>query len=170
MSKAAHATVDRAEGFVEWVDPALLKREDWPGWKDAIVSAHAPKGSEDIAATAPARQRLAYDELLAHQLTLALARSQRRKKPGRPSIATGRLQSKVLVALPYTPTNAQTRAIWEVADDLAEPFRMNRLLQGDVGSGKTLVALMALLTVVEAGGQGVLMAPTEILARQHLAG
>ena len=101
---------------------------------------------------------------------LALHRAARRTRIGRASVATGRLQRQVLAALPYTPTNAQERAIREITDDLGSDERMSRLLQGDVGAGKTLVALMALLVAVEAGGQGVLMAPTEILARQHMAG
>ncbi|KKM01901.1 hypothetical protein LCGC14_1789830, partial [marine sediment metagenome] len=123
-----------------------------------------------VALAHPARQRLAYDELFAHQLTLALARSARRKRTGVGSHGDGRLRAKVLAALPYAPTDAQSRAIKEITRDLAAETRMNRLLQGDVGSGKTLVAFMALLAVVEAGGQGVMMAPTEILARQHLEG
>ncbi|MEO9826259.1 MAG: ATP-dependent DNA helicase RecG [Paracoccaceae bacterium] len=168
MTKAAAATVARAPELAEWIDPALVDQRKWPSWHSAITLAHAPLGSGDLAIAAPHRERLAYDELLAHQLTLALARATRRKKMGRANVATGKLQSKVLKALPYRPTDAQTRAISEISDDLAAPERMNRLLQGDVGSGKTLVALMSLLVAVEAGGQGVLMAPTEILARQHL--
>lgn len=169
MTKAAAASVERAPELLEWIDPPLLEQRKWPSWREAIGLAHAPNGSGDLAMTALPRERLAYDELLAHQLTLALARAQRRKEKGRANVATGKLQSKVLKALPYTPTDAQTRAIAEISDDLAAPERMNRLLQGDVGAGKTLVALMALLVAVEAGGQGVMMAPTEILARQHLA-
>ena len=168
MTKAAMAAVDRAPELKEWIDPSLAKQRKWPDWHSAITKAHAPQGSGDLAHTAPHRERLAYDELLAHQLTLALARARRRKKQGRQNRATGRLQSKVLKALPYRPTDAQTRTVSEISNDLAAPERMNRLLQGDVGAGKTLVALMALLVAVEAGGQGVMMAPTEILARQHL--
>lgn len=170
MTTAVQSSVARAPQLHEWIDPALIKREGWPNWKDALVTAHGPVSSADIASTAPARQRLAYDELLAHQLMLAILRADRRKLKGRASVATGKLQSAVLAALPYKPTGAQDRAIREISDDLARDQRMNRLLQGDVGAGKTLVALMALLVAVEAGGQGVLMAPTEILARQHLQG
>ncbi len=170
MVKATAASVKRAPELKEWIDPSLLARENWPDWHTAITQSHAPIGSGDLAITAPARVRLAYDELFAHQVTLALARARQRKRAGRSSPATGALQSKVLKALPYRPTNAQDRSIREIADDMAAPERMNRLLQGDVGSGKTLVALMSLLVAVEAGGQGVMMAPTEILARQHLAG
>ena len=169
MTKATHASLDRLPELREWIDPKLVQRENWPDWQTAVLAAHAPKGSNDLTPNAPARARLAYDELFAHQVTLALARARQGKKVGKPSVATGKLQSKVLASLPYQPTSAQERAIDEVSDDMASPDRMNRLLQGDVGAGKTLVAMMALLVAVEAGGQGVMMAPTEILARQHLA-
>ncbi len=168
MAKAVAAAFTRAPDLAEWIDGAQLRREGWPAWKAAIEAAHAPKGPADLAQTAPARLRLAYDEFFAHQLTLALARAQQRRGKGRASTGTGALQARVLAALPYKPTGAQTRALAEIAADMAGPMRMGRLLQGDVGSGKTLVALMALLIAVEAGGQGVLMAPTEVLARQHL--
>ena len=170
MTKAAQAALSRAPELDEWIDPNLVVREGWPSWHEALASAHAPSGSEDLAPGAPARTRLAYDELFAHQLTLALVRKTRRKRKGHPSESTGLLQSRVLDALPYRPTSAQERAVREISADMAAPERMNRLLQGDVGAGKTLVALMALLVAVEAGGQGVMMAPTEILARQHLQG
>ena len=170
MVKAAAGALTRAPELPEWADPALVAREGWPAWRAALDGAHGPDNSADLVSTAPARRRLAYDEVFAHQVTLALARSRQRKRKGWASVATGRLQSAVLKALPYRPTGAQERAIREIADDLATPERMNRLLQGDVGAGKTLVALMSLLAIVEAGGQGVMMAPTEILARQHLAG
>ncbi|MEM8538947.1 MAG: DEAD/DEAH box helicase, partial [Pseudomonadota bacterium] len=170
MWKATRSALDLAPDLAEWIDPALIRQNGWPTWKDALAQAHAPPSAAELAAEAPVRARLAYDELLAHQLTLALARAAVRKSKGVASEPTGALSAKVLAALPYTPTAAQTRAIAEISADLSAPLRMNRLLQGDVGSGKTLVALMALLTVVEAGGQGVMMAPTEILARQHLDG
>jgi len=170
MFKAAQSTLARVPDLQEWIDPAQLSRMDWPDWADAVRAAHAPEGMDDLSPDAPARARLAYDELLAHQLTLALARRRERKARGIVSIGDGQLQAKVLKMLPYKPTNAQARAIEEVAADMAVPERMNRLLQGDVGAGKTLVAFMALLVAVEAGGQGVMMAPTEILARQHLEG
>jgi ATP-dependent DNA helicase RecG len=125
---------------------------------------------EHLSPNHPARERLAYDEFLAHQITLALARSQLQKAKGVMSEQTTELQAKVRAALPYKPTGAEERAIEAIARDMAEPSRMNRLLQGDVGAGKTLVAFMALLIAVEAGGQGVMMAPTEILARQHMEG
>ncbi|GGE04328.1 ATP-dependent DNA helicase RecG [Gemmobacter megaterium] len=170
IHKAVQGAVTRLPQPPEWIDPHLLAREGWPAWAEAIAAVHAPQGAADLAPTAPARQRLAYDELFAHQLTLALARAQQRRKPGRVTAGHQRLQSKVLAGLPYRPTHAQTRAVSEIAGDMAAPHRMNRLLQGDVGAGKTLVAFLALVIAVEAGGQGVMMAPTEILARQHWEG
>jgi len=170
MARAAASALDHAPDLAEWIDPALLAREGWPAWHAAVAEAHRPAQNTDLSPDAPARKRLAYDELLAHQLTLALARADRARARGIVSRGTGALQGKVLKSLPYRPTAAQLRAIGEIAGDMARPTRMNRLLQGDVGSGKTLVALMALLVAVEAGGQGVMMAPTEILARQHLEG
>ena len=170
MSKAAASAVSRVPDLEEWIDPAQKARAKWPDWAEALRAAHAPQSAADIAATAPARERLAYDEMFAHQVTLALARSRLQRAKGIISEATGKLQGRVLSALPYRPTGAQERAIEEITADMRRPLRMNRLLQGDVGAGKTLVAFMALLVAVEAGGQGVMMAPTEILARQHLAG
>jgi ATP-dependent DNA helicase RecG len=168
VQKAAAAALARAPGLADWIDPALKAREGWPGWAEALHAAHAPRHLGDVAAEAPARQRLAYDELFAHQVTLALARVSVRRGKGRATVGTGALQSRVLAALPYRPTAAQTRALAEITADMAAATRMNRLLQGDVGAGKTLVAFLALLAAVEAGGQGAMMAPTEILARQHL--
>lgn len=170
MSRAVQDILGGLPDLAEWIDPALLDREGWPGWCEALGAAHLPAGSDGLAATAPARVRLAYDELFAHQLTLALARAERRRAHAIVTVGDGVLQGKVLKSLPYVPTKAQTRAIGEIAADLGRAERMNRLLQGDVGAGKTLVAFMALLVAVEAGGQGVMMAPTEILARQHLEG
>ncbi len=167
VQRAALSAIARAPALAEWIDGPLKAREGWPDWLDAVKIAHAPTTNADIAATAPARQRLAYDELFAHQLTLSLARASLRRGKGVASLGTGRRQTLVLQSLPYAPTAAQSRAIAEIAADMAAPLRMNRLLQGDVGSGKTLVAFQALLIAVEAGGQGVMMAPTEILARQH---
>ncbi len=170
MYKATRGALALVPEMGEWIDPAQKNKAGWPDFMAAIKVAHDPQGMGDLAATAPARERLAYDELFAHQITLALARQRERRKKGRITQGDGRLRGRVLAALPYSPTGAQTRAIAEIAQDMATPQRMNRLLQGDVGAGKTLVAFMALLAVVEAGGQGVLMAPTEILARQHLQG
>ncbi len=168
--KAAQSALARVPDLAEWADPAQVAQQNWPDWASAMRAAHHPRGADDVAPFVPARERLAYDELFAHQLTLALARQRERKARGIVSLGTGALQSKVLASLPYRPTGAQTRAIEEISADMASETRMNRLLQGDVGAGKTLVAFMALLVAVEGGGQGVMMAPTEILARQHLEG
>lgn len=168
MFKATRSALARLPMLEEWIDGPLLAREGWPAWDEALRSLHAPQSQQDLAPTTPPRQRLAYDEFFAHQLTLALARQTLRRGKGVVSRGTGVLQGRVLQSLPYAPTAAQTRAIAEIALDMEQPLRMSRLLQGDVGSGKTLVAFLALLIAVETGGQGVLMAPTEILARQHL--
>ncbi|MBY0397680.1 MAG: ATP-dependent DNA helicase RecG, partial [Thermoleophilia bacterium] len=168
VTRAVRSMLQRVPALDEWIDPALLAREGWPDWRTAVLAVHAPAGPDDLAAHAPARVRLAYDEFMAHQIGLALARASMRRGKGRPSLGTGRLQGRVIGSLPFPMTGAQARALAEIAADMASGQRMNRLLQGDVGSGKTLVAFLALLVAVEAGGQGVLMAPTEILARQHL--
>ena len=168
ITKAIRSALLRVPLIGEWIDWTYVKEQDWPAWHAAIAEVHGPDSLADLSPETPARLRLAYDELFAHQLTLALVRARRRRAKGLRTEGDGRLRAKVLAALPYRPTGAQTRAIDEIATDMATPHRMSRLLQGDVGAGKTLVALMALLTAVEAGGQGVLMAPTGILAAQHL--
>lgn len=170
VGKAVQAALTRLPVLAEWIDHALLAREGWPDWPSALQAGHGPSGAAGLAFTHPARQRLAYDELFAHQLTLSIARSRLRRAKGVETIGTGALRRKVLESLPYAPTSAQLRSLSEIEADMAQPLRMNRLLQGDVGAGKTLVAFQALLIAVEAGGQGVMMAPTEILARQHFEG
>ena len=170
IARAAASALARAPDLPEWIEPSLLSRRGWPGWRAAAATLHAPEGAAALAAEAPARARLAYDELLSHQLTLALARARMKRGKGRASVGDGRLRAKVAEALPFPLTGAQARAIAEIEADLAAPERMNRLLQGDVGAGKTVVALMAMLIAIEAGGQAALMAPTEVLARQHRRG
>ena len=167
MAKAVEGALTRVPPLDEWIDPQLLAERGWPGFTDALAQAHAPQSVRELSPDSPARARLAYDEFLAHQMTLALVRREKRRLKGRPSIGDGHLRRAVLDSLPWPPTGAQTRAVQEIAADMAGDGRMNRLLQGDVGSGKTLVAMLAALVAVEAGGQAVLMAPTEILARQH---
>ncbi|MBK4217258.1 ATP-dependent DNA helicase RecG [Paracoccus caeni] len=167
MSKAIAAAMERMPPMAEWIDPQLLADRGWPGFNDALTAAHAPEAARDLSPDQGARARLAYDEFLAHQMTLALVRREKRRLKGRPTQGDGRLRQAVMAQLPWPPTGAQTRAIAEIAEDMASDRRMNRLLQGDVGAGKTLVAMLAALVAVEAGGQAVLMAPTEILARQH---
>ncbi|MFO1141649.1 MAG: ATP-dependent DNA helicase RecG [Amaricoccus sp.] len=167
MTRAVRSALELAPALPEWIEPSLIARRRWPDWRTALRAAHAPAGPADLAPTAPARERLAYDEFLAHQLTLAIARARMRRVKGFATRGDGRLQARVLAALPYAPTGAQARAVAEIACDMASGLRMNRLLQGDVGAGKTLVAFLAMLAAVEAGGQAAMMAPTEILARQH---
>ncbi len=154
--------------LTEWIEPNLKRRQGWPDWRTALETAHAPTGPRDLVPSAPARERLAYDELLAHQVTLAIARMKMKRAKGFSTSGDGRLSTRVLASLPYAPTGAQRRSVAEITADMASGLRMNRLLQGDVGSGKTLVAFLAMLAAVEAGGQAAMMAPTEILARQHL--
>ena len=169
MSRAAAEALARAPELPEWIEPSVRAARGWPDWRRALAAAHAPAALAELAPSAPARERLAYDELLAHQVTLALARAHMKRPKGFETRGDGSLRARVLAALPYAPTAAQTRAVAEITADMATPSRMNRLLQGDVGAGKTLVALFAMLAAVEAGGQAAMMAPTEILARQHIA-
>ncbi|PZQ49033.1 MAG: ATP-dependent DNA helicase RecG [Rhodovulum sulfidophilum] len=170
FGKAARAALDLAPDLPEWIEPSVMRARGWLGWRAALGAAHAPEGAGDLAPETPVRARLAYDEFLAHQLTLALARAHMKRPKGYQTEGDGRLRALVLGKLPYRPTGAQERAVAEIAADMAASIRMNRLLQGDVGSGKTLVAFLAMLAAVESGGQAAMMAPTEILARQHLAG
>lgn len=170
MSRAVQASLARVPDLGEWIDEPLKAQKSWGNFKESLAQAQAPQSLGDLEPSTPARTRLAYDELFAHQLTLALVRAQARARPGRVSQGSGALRARIEAALPYRPTAAQTRAIGEILADMAGPQRMNRLLQGDVGAGKTLVAVMALVAAVEAGGQGALMAPTGVLAQQHFQG
>jgi len=168
VQKAVAQALKRAPDLPEWHDPVLARRRGWPTWRDAVLAAHRPESEADLTPAALPRQRLAFDELLANQLALALVRARQKRARGRSLRGDGRLRSRVLEALPWRLTGAQQRAVQEILADMADERRMLRLLQGDVGSGKTVVALMAMLTAAECGGQAALMAPTEILARQHL--
>ncbi len=167
LGKAIRAALDRVPELPEWLDAALVARERWPAWRAALGAAHAPEGPEALSPLTPARRRLAYDELLANQLALALMRHHQRSQHGRAIRGDGRLCDKVIAALPFELTGSQRQTWSEIAADMASEARMLRLLQGDVGSGKTVVALLAMLGAVEAGAQAAIMAPTEILARQH---
>jgi len=151
----------------EWQEPNWLARQHWPSWDEALKTVHNPPGENGLDPMHPARQRVAYDELLANQLALFLVRHHNRQRKGRAFSGDGTLRAKLLSALPFKLTGAQDHALKDIYADMVEPTRMLRLLQGDVGSGKTIVAAMALLNAVECGAQGALMAPTEILARQH---
>ncbi|MDJ0896780.1 MAG: ATP-dependent DNA helicase RecG [Alphaproteobacteria bacterium] len=167
LGKAVAGALARLPDLPEWQDPAWLNKNGWSDWRSCVLALHRPDGPEAVAADQPARQRLAYDELLANQLTLALLRRQLRVRKGRSVRGDGSLRQRLTSALPFELTGAQRRAIAEISDDMAAPERMVRLLQGDVGSGKTVVALFAMLAAAEAGLQSALMAPTEILAQQH---
>jgi ATP-dependent DNA helicase RecG len=169
VQKAVDGALARAPELPEWHDAELLRRRNWPAWRRAISAAHAPAGPEDLLPAAPARERLACDELLANQLAIALLRANTRRAAGRAIKASGDVVTRRLRALPFQLTGAQLRALSEISSDMAAPNRMLRLLQGDVGSGKTVVAFLAMCNAVEAGGQAALMAPTELLARQHFA-
>lgn len=151
----------------EWQDAELMRRQSFPDFSRALKRLHEPADALDVSLDNPARRRLAYDELLAGQLSLALVRARVRRLSGRPLIGDGRHVAAIRAALPYSLTRSQEEAVAEIDLDLSRPDRMLRLLQGDVGAGKTVVALLAMARAAEAGGQSALMAPTEILARQH---
>ncbi|MEX2407823.1 MAG: ATP-dependent DNA helicase RecG [Rhodovibrionaceae bacterium] len=167
VSKAIGLALKRAPELPEWLDPAHAAREAWPPWRQALLRAHAPECEADLLPETPQRQRLAYDELLANQLALSLVRLNQRRIKGRSIRGDGRLVDKARAALSFTLTASQQAAWQDIAEDMATESRMMRLLQGDVGSGKTVVALLAMLRAVESGAQAAMMAPTEILARQH---
>ncbi len=169
LVKAVRGAVAQAPDLPEWCDPAFLERRGWASWGESLAAAHAPQDASGLSPLSPARARLAYDELLANQLALALVRAHHRTLPGRSIVGDGSRSERALAALPFRLTPSQASAIDEIRSDMANATRMLRLLQGDVGSGKTVVALVAMLTAVEAGTQAALMAPTEILARQHMA-
>jgi ATP-dependent DNA helicase RecG len=163
MAQVVGQALERAPDLAEWIEPSVLERQQWPGWRPALLAAHAMVGD------AGAKDRLAYDELLANQLALLLVRRDTRARKGRALAGTGALTGPLVAGLPWKLTGAQSRVLGEITGDMAQASPMLRLLQGDVGSGKTLVALLAMLTAVEAGAQAALLAPTEILARQHFA-
>ena len=169
VRRAIDSALGRLPNLPEWQDGAWVARERFPAFSEALRRLHRPHEPHDIVPENPAWTRLAYDELLAGQLALALVRAHMRRQSGRGSASEGRLRARILKALPYALTHSQQKAIDDIITDLARPQRMLRLLQGDVGSGKTVVALIAAAAVIEAGRQAAFMAPTEILARQHLA-
>ena len=169
LGNAISNTLELVPELPEWADAEFVSRQGWKPWKKAILEAHAPDTETALMSEHSARARLAYDELLANQIALALIRRHMRETRGRPIQGTGALRARIAHALPFEMTKAQVQALGEITTDLTSDTRMLRLLQGDVGSGKTIVALMAMLIAVESGSQAVMMAPTEILARQHLA-
>jgi len=167
LGKAIGGALGKIPSLPEWHDEPTLTVLSAPAFAEALRQAHRPDTPESVRPEAPARRRLAYDELFASQLALALMRSRIKRAPGRMSAGDGRISQKIIAGLPFALTASQETALKEIDADLAAPTRMLRLLQGDVGSGKTLVATLAMARVVEAGRQAALMAPTEILARQH---
>ena len=167
VSKAVETVLSHAADFPEWLDPALQRQRGWPAWGAALRDVHKPQEAQDLEATTAVRSRLAYDELLANQLALALIRRSQTRHKGRRIEGTAKLRDRVLAALPFSLTSSQCLVLDEIDGDMASDSRMLRLVQGDVGSGKTVVALLAMMTAVEAGAQAAIMAPTEILARQH---
>ncbi len=166
VRKLAQAALAHAPDLPEWQDPAWMTKNRWPGWRAALEALHTPTCEPELEPDAPARQRLAYDELLAHQLALARRRRARQITPG-PRISPGEASTHLQSALGFNLTSAQQQAVAEIRRDLASGEQMGRLLQGDVGSGKTAVAALALADTAASGFQAALMAPTEILARQH---
>ncbi len=167
MAKAVRGALDRVPPMPEWQDAAWRKVRGFPSFGEALTTAHAPVHEADLSPMTGARQRLAYDELLANQLALVLIRARLREGKGRAISGTGKLKAKAVAALPFALTDAQLNALAEIEADMKSERRMLRLLQGDVGSGKTVVSLLAMLGAVEAGLQAALMAPTELLVRQH---
>jgi ATP-dependent DNA helicase RecG len=167
MARIAAGAAERCPELPEWQDPAFLARNDSAPFRDAIHALHHPVDLKAATGETVVRRRIAYDELLASQIALALVRRQQKKAAGRATAGDGVLRHAIESALPFTLTDGQRKAIADIHDDMEKPERMLRLLQGDVGSGKTVVALMAMAAAAEARRQSVLMAPTEILARQH---
>ena len=161
MRELAAMALERVPELPEWIEPSLAAREAWRPWRSALAEIHGDPRAED------SRRRLAYDEIFANQLALLLLRQASQRKRGTALQGDGKLTGRL--RLPYQLTGAQRRVIEEIRGDMEQPVPMLRLLQGDVGSGKTLVALLAMLTAVEAGAQAALLAPTEILSRQHHA-
>ncbi|MEM9705714.1 MAG: ATP-dependent DNA helicase RecG [Pseudomonadota bacterium] len=167
MRKAVRGALERVPKLPEWQDAKWLEKQKWPSWAEALSHAHNPTGSRELGDHTPARARLAYDELLANQAALLLIRQASQKSGGRPIRGDGAMRKAAMRAAGFSLTGAQQSALDEILADMASPDRMVRLLQGDVGSGKTIVAMIAMLNAVEAGFQAAIMAPTDILARQH---
>src|SRR3954470_24957880 len=168
LRRAIAQALQKLPVLPEWISPEVMRRCNFPAIAEALNRVHLPIELTDILPDGRFWSRLAFDELLAGQLALALVRAQLRRPAGERNAGDGHLRSKIIDALPYALTPSQQQALAAIAMDLRQPVRMLRLLQGDVGSGKTVVALLAAAAVAEAGKQAALMAPTEILARQHI--
>ncbi|KQT83493.1 ATP-dependent DNA helicase RecG [Aurantimonas sp. Leaf443] len=170
LRKAIGQALAKAPALPEWIEPSVVKKRSFPGLNEALAGLHDPRDEADLAPLSAPRSRLAYDELLAGQLALALSRQRMKAARGRAFAATGAISRTLRAALPFALTPGQEKALAEIAADMAKDDRMLRLLQGDVGAGKTVVALLSMAIAAENGAQSVLLAPTEILARQHHAG
>jgi ATP-dependent DNA helicase RecG len=168
LRRAIAQALQKLPVLSEWISPAVIRRCNFPPIKQALDRVHAPFEPTDVLPDGPFWSRLAFDELLAGQLALALVRAQLRRPAGDRHAGDGHLRNKIIDALPYALTSSQRQASVAITQDLRQPVRMLRLLQGDVGSGKTVVGLLAAAAVTEVGKQAALMAPTEILARQHI--
>jgi len=169
LSRGVQEALAKVPDLPEWIDPAILGGHRFPSHRSALQTMHNPADPGEIALDHPSRQRLAYDEFLAGQLALALVRQKAKRLSGRSLDGNGDIKTRIIATLPYALTRSQNLAIKEIITDLRQPDRMLRLLQGDVGSGKTVVGLLAMAHAAEAGGQSALMVPTEVLARQHFA-
>ncbi len=169
LARAVHGALGKLAPLPEWQERNWLARQDWSAFDTALRGLHSPATPVDVALASPLRSRLAYDELLANQLALALVRRGIKRAAGRDVSGNGERRKRIIAALPYSLTRAQTRAVEEILRDMAAPERMLRLLQGDVGAGKTVVALLSAAAAIESGTQAAIMAPTEILARQHFS-
>jgi len=167
LQRSVNLALERVPQMPEWQDVPWKTSQKYQSFNDALNSAHAPTDYQCLEPDHIARLRLAYDELLANQLALGLVRAHMRKTAGRVTMGSGELRTKLLSILPFSLTRSQVQSVEEILKDMGSPERMLRLLQGDVGSGKTIVALLAMLCAIEAGAQAAIMAPTEILARQH---
>ncbi|MEQ1705131.1 MAG: ATP-dependent DNA helicase RecG [Rickettsiales bacterium] len=165
--KIVTEALEKTPELPEWLKSEMLAEKNWKSWRESLISTHNPQSQEDLQPISPERMRLAYDEMLSNQLHLAILRSKRQQQAGEIINGTGKLTEILLRELPYKLTAGQVAVLKEISDDLASGSRMGRLLQGDVGSGKTIVALLSMLRAVEHGLQCALMVPTEIVASQH---
>ena len=169
LQRAIATALERVPPLPEWIDGPLRQQRQWPNWNEAVAAVHSPQSEADLSPQTKTRERLAYDEIFASQLAVALMRARRKRRAGRITPGTGALAKKAEAGFGFSLTQSQRLAIAEIAADMKAPQQMMRLLQGDVGSGKTVVALLAMLIAVESGAQAALMVPTEVLARQHHA-
>lgn len=168
LVKAEQLALNRVPHLPEWLDAEFIKQQNFPAWNDALQDVHGARGTLPLSPNDPPRRRLAYDEILSHQLALALTRQMQKRQSSEPLQPDPALKEKALAILPFALTDGQKAVLQDIEADLRQPFQMCRLLQGDVGSGKTIVAFLAAVHVIGAKKQAALMAPTEIVARQHL--